>query len=42
MIAGLMAEGRSKIYNISHILRGYENISGDFSSLGANIKTVRE
>lgn len=38
IIAGLMAHGRTEIYDIYHIERGYEDIVGKFSSLGANIK----
>lgn len=38
VIAALGAEGESRIFDIFHILRGYENIIGDFKSLGANIQ----
>ena len=37
IIAGLTAEGTTYIENISHILRGYENIVEKFSILGASI-----
>ncbi len=37
IIAGLVAEGKTEIYHIYHILRGYENILEKFNSLGANI-----
>lgn len=40
IIAGLIAEGKTEVYNIEHILRGYENITDKFSKLGANIKFV--
>lgn len=42
IIAGLIAEGTTEVYNIEHILRGYENIAQKFSGLGANIKLVDE
>lgn len=42
IIAGLVAEGNTEIYDIEHILRGYENIVEKFSSLGAKIKYVKE
>lgn len=37
IIAGLIAEGKTEIYHIYHILRGYERIVEKFNSLGANI-----
>lgn len=37
IIAGLIAEGKTEIYHIYHILRGYESILEKFNSLGANI-----
>lgn len=40
IIAGLIAEGKTEVYNIEHILRGYENITDKFSKLGANIEYV--
>lgn len=40
VIAGLIAEGKTEIYNIEHILRGYENIIEKLTNLGANIKIV--
>lgn len=40
VIAALEAEGRSEISNIEYIDRGYENIEGKLSKLGANIKRV--
>jgi len=36
--AALAAKGISKINNIEHILRGYENLEGKLTKLGANIK----
>lgn len=41
VIAGLAAEGESKISRIYHIDRGYENIEKKFKKLGANIKRVK-
>ena len=42
IIAGLIANGNTEIYNISHILRGYENIIDKLTKLGADIKLVKE
>ncbi len=38
VIAGLMAEGITKITNVEHILRGYEQIVEKLTNIGANIK----
>ncbi|MDD5748067.1 MAG: UDP-N-acetylglucosamine 1-carboxyvinyltransferase [Actinomycetota bacterium] len=40
VIAGLMAEGLTEVYDIYHIDRGYERFSEKLSGLGANIKRV--
>ncbi len=40
VIAGLMGEGTTHIYNLQHIDRGYENIEAKLISLGAKIKRV--
>ena len=37
-MAALVAKGKSKISNIEHILRGYENLDKKLTKLGANIK----
>ncbi len=37
VIAGLMAEGKTEIYGIEHIERGYENITEKLVALGAKI-----
>src|SRR5699024_3496123 len=37
VIAGLMAEGKTEIYGIEHIERGYENITEKLVTLGAKI-----
>lgn len=38
IIAGLIAHGKTEIYDIHHIDRGYENIVDKFKSLGADIE----
>lgn len=40
VIAGLSAEGTTKISGISHLDRGYENLENTLSSIGAKIKRV--
>ncbi len=40
IIAGIIAEGETEVYNLDHIDRGYENIENKFRKLGANIKRV--
>ncbi|CAN5138754.1 UDP-N-acetylglucosamine 1-carboxyvinyltransferase [soil metagenome] len=40
ILAGLIAEGRSSVDQIHHVRRGYEDIVGKFSSLGADISYV--
>jgi len=42
VIAGIIAEGTTEIYNLRHIDRGYENIEEKFAQLGAQIKRVNE
>ena len=41
IIAGLVAEGDTEVYDIHHIQRGYENIIGKFANLGAHIDYVK-
>jgi len=41
IIAGLVAEGVTEIYDIEHIYRGYPDIVNKFRSLGADIRIVR-
>lgn len=41
IVAGLMAEGRTELYDIHHIDRGYENVVAKFQSLGAVISRVK-
>jgi len=40
LIAALSAEGKSTIYNIEQIERGYQNIDERLIALGANIKRI--
>ena len=42
VIAGIVANGTTEVYNLKHIDRGYENIETKFSKIGANIKRVIE
>ena len=42
IIAGIVAEGKTEIYNLEHIDRGYENIEEKFRKLGAKIERVKE
>ena len=41
VVAGLMAQGTTEIYNTHFIDRGYENLEEKFSSLGANLSRVK-
>ena len=40
IIAGLAAQGTSEISNVKHIERGYEDIMGKLSGIGADIRAV--
>jgi UDP-N-acetylglucosamine 1-carboxyvinyltransferase len=40
-IAALAAAGRSEIFNIEHIDRGYEDLDDKLGQLGAKIKRIR-
>jgi len=42
VIAGLMADGVTEIHDLKHIDRGYEYFEEKLSSLGADIKRVKE
>lgn len=42
IIAGICAEGKTEIYNLEHIDRGYEHIENKFRKIGANIERVSE
>ena len=41
IIAGIIANGTTEIYNLNHIDRGYENIEEKFRKLGAKITRVK-
>ncbi|MDD2385117.1 MAG: UDP-N-acetylglucosamine 1-carboxyvinyltransferase [Sulfurospirillaceae bacterium] len=42
ILAALVADGTTKIHRIYHLDRGYENLEGKFSKLGAQIKRLEE
>ena len=42
VIAAIVAEGKSEIYNLEYLDRGYENIEEKFRNLGAKIERVTE
>ena len=42
IIAGLAAEGVTKMKNVHFVERGYENVVEKFTALGANIKRIEE
>ena len=42
IVAGLIATGQTKISEINHILRGYENIVEKLKNVGADIKVIDE
>lgn len=42
ILAGLICDGYTEIYDIEHIERGYERIVEKFKGLGANIRSSRE
>ena len=42
LIAGIIANGSTELYNLEHIDRGYECIEEKFVKLGAKIKRVKE
>lgn len=42
IIAGIAAKGKTEIYNLNHIDRGYENIEEKFRKLGAKIERVED
>jgi len=37
VLAGLIAEGRTDIYGVDHIDRGYAGLVGDLQKLGAEV-----
>lgn len=42
VLAGLIAQGTTKIIQVEHILRGYENIIEKLTSVGAQIELIEE
>lgn len=40
VLAGLVAEGRTEVYGVSHIDRGYAGFVGDLQRLGADVQRV--
>lgn len=42
VVAGLCAEGETRVFNTHFIDRGYENLHINFKNLGANIERIRE
>ena len=42
MLAGLAAKGKTTLYGVEHIDRGYENVCGNLRCLGARIRRSRE
>lgn len=42
VLAGLVAEGQTEIDNVEHIDRGYYNLEGNLSKLGANIIRIED
>ena len=42
LVAGLIADGKTEIQNIEHLLRGYERIVEKLGSVGVNIKLIDE
>ena len=42
VLAGLSAEGETRVEELDHIFRGYESLDGDLIRLGANIKRIIE
>ena len=42
VVAGIIAKGKTEIYNLEYLDRGYENIEEKFRNLGAKIERVTE
>lgn len=42
LVAGMIADGTTIIYNIEHLLRGYEKIVDKLNNVGANIRLIDE
>ena len=41
VLAGVVAEGETRVHNIKHIDRGYEDYCGKLSKLGVNVERRR-
>ncbi len=42
VFAAMIAIGESKVYNIEHVLRGYDNIVNKLNSIGASIELIED
>lgn len=42
LVAGMIADGETRIYNIEHLLRGYERIVDKLNNVGASIELIDE
>ena len=42
VVAGIIAKGKTEIYNLEYLDRGYENIEEKFRNLGAKIERITE
>ena len=42
VVAGIIAKGKTEIYNLEYLDRGYENIEEKFRNLGAKIERVKD
>ncbi len=42
IVAGLSAEGKTEVYGVEHILRGYEHVVDKYRSIGADIVEEKE
>ena len=42
VLAGLVADGKSRIYHLNYVERGYESITADLFALGAKIRELTE
>jgi UDP-N-acetylglucosamine 1-carboxyvinyltransferase len=42
VLAGLVAEGETRVSNVHHIERGYHDMVGKLRSLGAQIEELRD
>ena len=40
LVAGMIATGTTEVYNIEHLLRGYENLVNKLNACGADIKLI--